>query len=325
MRNRIGANAGATAKDVFTLAVAGTVSAGKTTVLNALLGRQLLYSSNEPATATHTVLRHRPHASRVVCGGYSRNGALVDFRRGMNAATYRQWNARAQVARIHVSGDLGYVAGARGKLDLHDLPGANNSLDSEHWHLATSRLSSVPWHLLCFVLDATAPGTTDEHALLQRVRAIAAARPQSRLLFVLNKVDEVDPDREEPLETMVRHAVERLSQLGFHEPWVVPTMAQVALVARMQMAGGAISARQAMHYQAMVPLLPASAQVLVATANVPARVRGRLLQQVHAPHWSAFLDNPPLRQLPRSLLAASVVASGISGVEDIIHHCLAFS
>lgn len=324
MRNRTSPSAGTPAKDVFTLAVAGTVSAGKTTVLNALLGRELLHSSNEPATASHTVLRHRPQASRVVCGGYSRNGVLVDVRRGMNAAVYRQWNARAQVARIQVSGNLGYVAGVRGKLDLHDLPGANNSLDREHGDIATRTLCSVPWNLLCFVLDATAPGTTDEHALLQQVQAIASARPQGRLLFLLNKVDEVDPEREGPLETMVHHARQRLSRLGFDAPWVVPTMARVALVARQQMAGAPVSARQAMHYQSLVPLLPASAQALAAAAHVPAPVRARLLPQVQAPHWNAFAENPPLRQLPRSLLAASAVASGIGTVEHIIHHCLAY-
>lgn len=323
MRNKTAANAGVPAGDVFTLAVAGTVSAGKTTVLNALLGRELLHSSNEPATASHTVLRHRPHAPRVVCGSYSHNGALVDFHRGMNAALYRRWNAHAQVARIHVSGNLGYVAGARGKLDLHDLPGANNSLDSEHWHLATGALATVPWQLLCFVLDATAPGTTDEHALLQHVHAISALRPQGRLLFLLNKVDEVDPNSDGPLETVVHNARQRLSRLGFDAPWVVPTMARVGLVARMKMAGAAVSARQSMHYQTMVPLLPASAQALAAAAHVPERARSRLLQQVQAPHWNAFHESPPLRQLPHSLLAASVIASGISATEDIIHHCLA--
>lgn len=324
IRNRAAANAEVPARDVFTVALAGTVSAGKTTVLNALLGRELLYSSNEPATASHTVLRHRPRASHVVCGGYSRNGKLVDFRRGINAAVYRQWNSHTQVARIHVSGNLGYVAGARGKLDLHDLPGANNSLDSEHWHLAISALATVPWQLLCFVLDATALGIADEHALLLQVRTIAASRPQGRLLFLLNKVDEVDPDREAPLETMVQHVRQRLSRLGFDAPWVVPTMARVALVARLQMAGAAVSARQAMYYQTQVPLLPASAQALAAAAYVPAQVRARLLPQVQAPHWKTFLENPPLQHLPRSLLAASAVASGIGTVEHIIHHCLAY-
>jgi len=325
MRMRAAANAGAPAKDVFTLVVAGTVSAGKTTVLNALLGRELLFSSNEPATASHTVLRHRPGASRVVCCGYSRNGALMDFRRGINAAVYRQWNAHPQVARIHVSGNLGHVAGARGKLDLHDLPGANNSLDGEHWRLAISALSSVPWHLLCFVLDATAPGTTDEHTLLQQVRAIAASRPQGRLLFLLNKVDEVDPDREDPVEAMVDHARQRLSRLGFRQPWIVPTMARIALVARLKTAGTAVSARQAMHYQAMVSRLPLSAQALVRAANVPKGVRAHLLKQMRALNWNAILDDPPIRQLPPSVLAASAFASGISAVEDIIHHCVANS
>ena len=65
IRNRAAANAEVPARDVFTVALAGTVSAGKTTVLNALLGRELLYSSNEPATASQPAAPRQAAAAQT--------------------------------------------------------------------------------------------------------------------------------------------------------------------------------------------------------------------------------------------------------------------
>lgn len=306
----------------FSIAVVGPVSAGKSTLLNALLGRQLLSAGNEATTASHIRVRHRPRSSRDITGAFNAAGNLVDLQRGIGAEMLRALNARPDVTRIHVAGDLGHVAGLRQRVDLHDLPGINNSNDSSHRSIAFNTLASVRWSVLLVVLDATALATTDEESLLESVQKVVELYPERQVIFALNKVDQLDADCDSPLPVIVNATRARLQRMGFASPWVMPIMARTAMVARLQMRRQPISSRQKMELENLAPSLPELGRVLFESSHMPQVEANRLVPEINSLQHAASLGGWASSNSSLVLPTYAAIASGVRALEGVLEHCL---
>lgn len=307
----------------FNVLVAATMSAGKSTLLNALLGQELLFSSNEPATALHTRIRHGSGASGVTGSSYNRVGRLLNSRTISDPAALHAWSTERGIKRIDLVGDFRTLVGGRVPISLHDMPGVNNSADARHAASASATLKNVPWDMLLYVLDAAYPGTTDGNALLKRVRSVAKRRSSGKVVFVLNKLDALDVERGESVAATVEAAQRWVRAHGFESSSVVPVMAGAGLAARLVMSDRPTSRRQKLQLRRAIADIEFQRDGLVQAAIIPAVVREDLAQQSKAllayiPRPDAVLadgwDRDALQHIP--------IASGLRTLESLIDHHL---
>ena len=219
------------------LAVVGEFSAGKSTLINALLGLDILASDIEPTTAVATHLTWGPSFQVDVAGadGVSSlfdiptdhdgrptrdalNGVLADLRAhegpkllnddGSLPAASRPVVAEFIRTTEQAGGDGSdeviirlpseYLAGA---VDLLDTPGFNPGLDeaAKERHKAVTMRCVESSHLALFVIDGRNPLKATEQRYLEALKPYL-----SRIFFVVNKMDALvdeDDDDDEAIDT----------------------------------------------------------------------------------------------------------------------------
>jgi GTP-binding protein EngB required for normal cell division len=213
---------GRLAEQRFRLLVVGEAKRGKSTLINALLGRPLLPSGVTPVTALPTELRYG-QTEQLVVSYLDRTSAhrpLADLPRFVTEQ-HNPGNVLA-VARVSAYLDAPVLAGG---VEIVDTPGTG-SVFAHNTTEATAVLSTMDAAVL--VLSADPPLSGSERDLLRQVHQRSVA-----LFVALNKVERLRADeRGEALEFVRKHLADAVAG----DPVAVyPLSARDALTAR---AGG---------------------------------------------------------------------------------------
>jgi small GTP-binding protein len=229
-------------KSSKTILIVATMSAGKSSLINALLGKELLYSANEATTSkmTRITITEKGHPKATA---YNYSGDITDSNSHLCANQLREWNKSEVISSIDI--DFPYSESKSStKLagyTLIDTPGANNSMDSRHREVFLEVIKSYSNSTLLYVLNATQQGTTDDAEMLKTIYNL---NPSQKVIFALNKVDELDEERGESIKHHVSIARQYLCELGFNRPMIVPLMALPALIAKKSLAQVDIGRRE---------------------------------------------------------------------------------
>jgi len=308
------------ATPLFNVLVLATVSAGKSSLINALIGRELLHSANEATTACVASIEHRPHQVRFHGRCLSSTGGELIRHDDVSADQIRSWNSDAQVRQIDLSGPFRSSQSLANRLVLHDTPGPNNSMDADHEKRVFDAWRKIPAQFVLYVLDIGQLTTADNKELLVKLHRRIKARSGLRIAFVLNKVDLLDRERGEDLEAYVAQARAFLEEAGFIDPMIVPTMAAAALYATMARHEEPLTRGQRARLRQALQAMEDHEQRLVSAAIVPAAVRRRVFKDLS--------DLEPISPAPPGddlALATEdwhrlVCMSGIRTVEHLIKH-----
>jgi len=119
--------------DDFEIAVVATMSSGKSTLINAMLGTELLPARNEATTTTVSYIHDDDNADHFRC----EYREYIDDRRiqqTYNPVTLENMNELNStcVPEIHIYGDIVGISSQKLKLVLTDTPGPNNSRTEDH-------------------------------------------------------------------------------------------------------------------------------------------------------------------------------------------------
>ncbi len=187
--------------DRFNLAVLGEFKRGKSTLINALLDRELLPTGVVPLTSVVTAIAAGPGDRLVVryADGRSLERPLAELAQYVTEAGNPHNRLGVELARLELDHEL-----LRAGLELVDTPGVG-SIHGHNTDVARQFLPRVD-AALC-VLDAGQPLSDAERRMLSD-----AARRIPRLMIIVNKIDHLDQaDRAVALE-FVRSTLE--GQLG---------------------------------------------------------------------------------------------------------------
>lgn len=217
-------------KSLFDVIVVATMSAGKSTVINALIGKELLHSANEATTATITRIHDKDNLPFFSGKAYSYTNELLDEKFQIDAETLRKWNADSQIKTIDLVGDIQALYNDEKELVIYDTPGPNNSQDDNHEALTMEIINDGHYGLILYVLNATQLGVNDDRALLQKIKTTLDKDSHKEIIFLLNKADCLDQEKGERLDKVVENAEKYLTGIGFVKPIIIPTAAQYALI-----------------------------------------------------------------------------------------------
>lgn len=225
----------------FEVNVIATMSSGKSTVINSLLGRDLLPARNEATTAT--LARIHDAKSLDTFEGY-RLDADEDFlseRQTVNISLLEDWNTDPRTTRIDLFGPIPAIAQHdHVRLILVDTPGPNNSRDDRHALATRHAITHGAMPLVLYILNARNLAVDDDKHLLGMVcEAMQSGGKQAhdRFIFLVNQIDEIDPEKNESIDKTLGTARAYLEENGIRNPILLPVSARLAKLVRLESSG----------------------------------------------------------------------------------------
>lgn len=226
-----------TNNSIFPVNVIATMSSGKSTLINALLGRNLMPSKNEACTATITEILDidDPSFAAVV---YDEDGVVLQEVPQLTYEIMSELNDNANVHRISTEGDIPFLDSKSTALMLVDTPGPNNAQNQAHKNTTYRAINNDSNNLILYVLNGTQLSTNDDAALLHYVAdqiKKGGKQVRDRFLFVINKMDDFNPETES-IEKAILSAKRYLASFGIEDPQIFPCSAFAALQLKTELA-----------------------------------------------------------------------------------------
>jgi len=210
------------AEDRFNLVVLGQFKRGKSSLMNALLGRDLLPTGLLPVTSVVTMLRYGPEEKLTVShdgGRWSEAAPVSDLARFVTEQGNPGNEKGVDAAYVEVPEAL-----LRRGLHFVDTPGVG-SLSEQNTVTTYGFLPQVDAAL--FVTSVDTPLTETETAFLREIRQHAR-----KVFFIVNKIDLLAEDQRAQVLDFIREGLRR--ETGQREVRLFAMSAREALAAREQ-------------------------------------------------------------------------------------------
>lgn len=217
----------------FEVNVVATMSAGKSTLINALLRQKLMPSKQDPCTAIITEIKDNdttPFRGRV----YNSEGHLIQSIPNVTFGVMDSLNSNPNVSKVQLQGDIPFVSANDISLVLVDTPGPNNSRDPAHKAATYRMLSESSKTVVLYILNSTQLGVNDDYKLLNYVAdsmRVGGKQSRDRFIFVVNKLDEFKKS-EDNVKASIKKVRDYLHDNGIENPNIYPASALTALETR---------------------------------------------------------------------------------------------
>lgn len=221
----------------FEINVVATMSSGKSTLINALLGKQLMPAANEATTATIVRIVDDKDKDVFSAKAFDQEGSLVKELDAVTLKDMKALNSDPNVSIVELQGNIPFVRNSGMRLVLMDTPGPNNSRDKRHEQMTYKMLENSDKSLVLYVMNGEQLGINDEKAFLDFVcgtMKVGGKQARERYIFAVNKLDAFKP-KDEGLDCIERALVNVKKGLEDREimyPNIFPVAALPALELR---------------------------------------------------------------------------------------------
>ncbi len=215
-------------ESIFPMTVVATMSSGKSTMINALLGKEVLPSKNMACTALkYSILDDDQDTKEIICVTKT-NGAVEVIEDNLQEEL-EKINQSQNVLEVFIRSHVNGVLNTDKTLLIIDTPGPNNARNISHKEVLHETLENIKGGLILYILNASQLGIEDDFELLQIVRKRMETNPELKILFVVNKIDLLD-EKYDSLELCVKEAKKYVADCGFKDINIIPVSAAAALV-----------------------------------------------------------------------------------------------
>ncbi|MDR2132561.1 MAG: dynamin family protein [Clostridiales Family XIII bacterium] len=216
--------------------VTANVSAGKSTLINALIGKPVTRTSQEICTANLCYLYNKPFE----------DGAIHLLASPLNLSASRE-----DLFQINKTA-VGYIAlffqalaEIRERICIIDTPGVNSAINRSHGKMARHTLIEESYDKLIYVFNANHLGTEEEY---RHLRFVAENVPKNKVIFVLNKLDDFKKE-EDSIDASIEGVRNDLLRLGYENPTICPLSAYFALLIKMRKNGEVLTEDEMDEYE----------------------------------------------------------------------------
>lgn len=181
--------------DYVKVKVFATMSAGKSTFINALLQQKLMPSSNMACTAKVTkVFDNNEDTFEVQT--FTKDKVALFSQSDVTYDAMKSLNDETDVGYIKVYGNIPFNDSDEIELEIVDTPGPNNSRDGNHVKLMEEELENLDSDtIIIYIINATQFGINDDAKLLDKLYKATGCGDKT-ILFLVNKMDQFNPQVE---------------------------------------------------------------------------------------------------------------------------------
>lgn len=215
-------------KSIYPVIIAATMSSGKSTLINALAGTDLLPRRNQACTSKAIAILDNDHMKQFGAhlidqqGRYSFIPDLVPY-------AVKDYNETNNFLEILIEGNIKGIHNNLKSMLLIDTPGINNCIDSNHTIITKNILEIFSEGLIVYIIDVRQIGTDDDNSFLKFIAQKVNQHPELKILFVVNKADLIDPEKEN-IEHIILTCKNYIEDKGIEHPVISPVSAYAALL-----------------------------------------------------------------------------------------------
>lgn len=295
----------------FEVNVVATMSAGKSTLINAMLGKKLMPSKQGACTATITKIKDDDDDTFKAVAIDVNNNELNHFS-VLDYKTMKLLNQNPEVSEIHVSGNIPFVASDEVSLVLIDTPGPDNARDRRHGAVTAKALDQSSKMLVLFVMNGSKLHDEAQDSFLRRIAksmSVGGKQSRERFLFVINKLDAYDDEDDDIAGETIPDTIRYLEEMGIENPNVFPAAALPALLIRRYQ-----NTFDATQREKIMQALKRSVDNLIDQKQLHLETYPTLVQscQMQIDHeLQTAIDN-------NDILGQALIHTGIRGIEETI-------
>lgn len=214
--------------------VVATMSAGKSTLINALLGKQLMPIKAGACTAKITRIQDDDDSTYKAVT-IDQNKTELEHYSSIDYETMKALNKNPDVSEIQVRGNIPFVTADEASLVLIDTPGPDNARDPRHRKIAAKALDQSSKMLVMFVMNGGKLHDEAQDAFLRRIAksmSVGGKQSKERFLFVINKIDDYEENNDDISGETIPDTVKYLEEMGIEDPNIFLAAAKPALLIR---------------------------------------------------------------------------------------------
>lgn len=229
----------------FEIVVIAPMSSGKSTIINSILGRKILPEATKATTATVTRITDKDEYKEFLVTCKDNKGKKIAENKIADLKLITELNDIANKEKnidlIDIKGNIPNIPSDEVNVVFVDTPGPNNAEDMHHREMMEKAIRNENSNIILFVFNPDSIQSTDCDSLLESIATTintssVGKRARDRIMFVCNKMSELDPDKEST-EDILDKIKERLKGKGIYEPNIFLTDAMTCELIRMKELG----------------------------------------------------------------------------------------
>lgn len=201
--------------------ITANMSAGKSTLLNSLIGKKVNKTQNDACTAKTHYLFNKAFEDKL---SYE-----YDYTLDLDASyeLLMEDNESNRAEKIYVGTKFRSVENVNTGICFIDTPGVNSSQDILHREISEQAISDCDYDMMMYVMNGENIGTDDDRRHLEFV----SEKFKGEIIFVINKFDRFR--KEDSVVETLDKVKKDLQEVGFSNPIVCPISAYAAYLAKM--------------------------------------------------------------------------------------------
>ena len=318
----------------FRIVVIAPMSSGKSTLINSMLGRDLLPAINQATTAVITEIKDNDDLDHFIVNADDRYGNNVANNEIASRKRISELNNKkdpndpekkeALIRTIKLEGPIPNLPSDGLSTVFVDTPGGNNSQNDEHEEMMDEAIRDENKSLILYVFNGAQLGTNDSNIILKKIAGSMknsnnGKQSRDRFLFVANRMDEYDVSKEPYEETIENVILPQLASNGITEPNLFLVSAQAAKLIRMYQKGEILSEAEDESLDTFVKRFNRESRMLPQYASLNQSDKDKLKSDA-----SQYMERGKGQTDPRdkNKLKAAEINSGVPALETAIKEYL---
>lgn len=240
----------------FRIVVVAPMSSGKSTLINAIIGKDLLPAVNQATTAVITEIKDNDELKDFVVNASDKYGnVIVDnwkaTKKLISDLNYKKdpkdpEKKEAFIHLVKIEGPIPNIPSDVLNTVFVDTPGGNNSQNVAHEEMMDEAINDENKSMILYVFNGAQLGTDDSNIILKKIanamqNSTNGKQSRDRFLFVANRMDDFDVSVE-PYEEVINNTIlPQLASNGITEPNLFLASAQTAKLIRMVENGASLT------------------------------------------------------------------------------------
>jgi len=218
-------------KKIIDVNIIATMSAGKSTLINSLLGKKILPTHAGACTAIVTKIEDNKNDIFRAIVLDKNNEEIVRYS-NINYEDMKYLNNSNKVSEVDIKGNISFINCENITLVLIDTPGPDSDIDERYDEITHKALDNSSESIVLFVMNGGKLNDISQKDLLQDIAksmSVGGKQSKERFIFVVNKIDEYKVDDDDIEKDALEGTRKFLKQIGIENPNIFLVSAEIAL------------------------------------------------------------------------------------------------